>query len=263
MNEQLDNSQIPENIPVHHNVVNITPDHENFTRVNSFLSEYFLGKGEYESEEIIKARFNQPFNPNNIHAKFFMKAIFDNDTLIGARAHQIVIPQDDAPEAVPVIVFLMNILVDKNNKNKGAGAALRQAAQDDVIDMTNNTVHQKRPVLYVAEMEPFDPNDPESLSRYKAYIKSGFRLINPNQLRYKQLDDPTKNSGEKMDLMVAKELNHHEWDEETSVPKIHIEQVIAALKYSYTAVGYAYNSETEPKIITDSPSYETQAIPSI
>ncbi len=263
MNENVATMQNPENNHLHPSVVNITPDHEDFVRVNAFLSEYFLRRGEYESEEIIRARFGQPYDPNTLHARFFMKAIFDKDEVIGARIHQIVMPPDGASKEVPVIVFLMNILVDDNSKNNGVGGLLRQAAKNDVTDLAKGTVHQERPILYVAEMEPLELDNAESISRYKAYIRSGFRLIDPKHTSYRQLDDPNLNYGREMSLLVAKDLNHHVWDENTSISKMNLEQVVAALKFSYTAVGYKYDDNTEPKILCDLASYGTQVIPTI
>lgn len=158
-------------------------DSRAFHAAYDLLATAFYDSGELEEREtlagFVRDRWLR-YSPG-LEGIYHLVTAWDGDTLVGVRDCYV----DVDAEARVCVVGLAHVYVTPAWRRTGLAAALRAVP----ITLARSASHSAGlPTLVVAEMEPVDPADPETVIRLLAYGRAGFGVFDPRRLRYSQVE---------------------------------------------------------------------------
>ena len=164
------------------------PDSSAFDRAYRMLDEFFGPRGELEERSAL-ARFARegmiPYG-QRVEGNYRLVAAWDGDVLAGVRDCYI----DIDPKVGVCLTALSHVLIAPAYRRTGLGALFRAFPVTLARQITADRLgsHHGLPILIAAEMEPADPENPDTLIRLLAYGRSGFRVMDPRRVPYSQPD---------------------------------------------------------------------------
>ena len=163
-------------------------DHPLFEKIYAELWAEFGEKGEMESRDTLKARFER--DPSRIEAghalNYQMLAVLRRGEFVAARDFSTIVCHEKSPQ---VVVHLSHVLIHPIHRGQGLVGWLRALPiQRARQALELHKLARDFPVTLVAEMEPLDESSGENVTRLRSYEKAGFRAVDPAQIQYLQPD---------------------------------------------------------------------------
>ncbi len=160
------------------------PDAPAFHAIFDLLDAFFGAAGEMETREalanFVRAR-RLDYAPG-LSGTYHLIGAWHGDTLVAARDCYVDV---DAATGV-CVVALAHVYVAPAWRRTGLASALRALPSTLARAVVTERFGAPLPTLVVAEMEPADPADPDTLLRLCAYGRSGFAALDPTRLPYSQ-----------------------------------------------------------------------------
>jgi hypothetical protein len=160
-------------------------------------------------------------------------------TLAALRDHSSIVRLDalGQPRPGPAVVHLSHVLVVPAQRGSGLAAWLRALP----LQAARRTIEAAgaapdTPIVLVAEMEPRDPEDPESLVRLRSYERAGFRMVDPAAAPYAQPDfrPPERLAADRpRAIPFALVVRRVGREDETSMPAAELVAVVEAIHSVY------------------------------
>lgn len=160
------------------------PDAPAFHEVFDLLDAFFGPSGEMESREaladFVRAR-RLDYAPG-LSGTYHLIGAWHAGTLVGARDCYVDV---DAATGV-CVVALAHVFVAPAWRRTGLASVLRALPSTLARAVLTERFGAPLPTLVVAEMEPADAAEPDTLLRLCAYGRSGFAVLDPRRLPYSQ-----------------------------------------------------------------------------
>ncbi|MCB9686352.1 MAG: hypothetical protein H6738_15140 [Alphaproteobacteria bacterium] len=162
------------------------PDDPAFDEAWDLLAEGFLAQGELEPRDALASFLRERILDygSGLDGSYHLVGAWAGDALVGVRDCYVDI---DHREGV-CIVGLAHAYVVPAWRRSGVAAVLRSIPLALARQQLAARVGRPLPTLVVAEMEPVDPADPNTVIRLLAYGRSGFSVLDPERFRYSQAD---------------------------------------------------------------------------
>jgi hypothetical protein len=160
------------------------PDGTAFHRAYDLLASFFLDRGELEEREQLATFVRQRtlrYAPG-LEGAYHLVGVWDGDELVAARDCYV---DFDLREQVCVVALAHTFVVPAWRRT-GVAATLRTMPLDLARTAAAERYGHPVPTLVVAEMEPADPDDPDTVVRLVAYGRSGFSVLDPRRVPYSQ-----------------------------------------------------------------------------
>jgi hypothetical protein len=157
------------------------PDSPAFHAAYDLLASFFGAQGELEEREHVAdfVRRRVIDYGDGLYGTYHLVTAWEGDALVGVRDCYV-----DVDRARGVcLVALAHSFVVPAWRRSGLAAVLRSVP---LTLARRDPVGGGLPTLVVAEMEPVDPEVPETVVRLIAYGRSGFSVLDPARLRYSQ-----------------------------------------------------------------------------
>lgn len=147
------------------------------------LDAYFGPRGELEPRAVL-ARFaaQGPPAPAGVSASYHLVAAWEGRELAGVRDCYV----DVDPAGERCLVSLAHVWVAPAWRRRGLAGLFRALPVTLGRRRCGEVLGREVPTLVVAEMEPADPADPETVARLVAYGRSAFGVLDPARLPYSQ-----------------------------------------------------------------------------
>ncbi|MDP2304943.1 MAG: hypothetical protein Q8P18_02835 [Pseudomonadota bacterium] len=160
------------------------PDGPEFAAAYEMLAGFFLANGELEERGALAGfvRDRVLAFGEGLEGVYHLVAAWDGDQLVGVRDCYVDI---DHVRGV-CVVALSHSYVAPSHRRSGLAAAFRALPVTLARRVVAERVGRPLPTLVVAEMEPVDPAQPETIVRLLAYGRSGFRVLDPVRVPYSQ-----------------------------------------------------------------------------
>lgn len=162
------------------------PDGPAFDAAYRLMDTFFGPRGELEDRaalaDFVRRRVLD-FGPG-LEGVYHLVVAWDRDRLVGVRDCYVDI---DHTHGV-CVVALSHSLVVPEARRTGVAAVLRALPVTLARRVLAERVGRPVPTLIAAEMEPVDPDAPDTIVRLVAYGRSGFSVLDPTRLRYSQPD---------------------------------------------------------------------------
>ncbi len=162
------------------------PSDPAFDLAYEMLDAFFGPRGELEERETL-ARFAREriihYGPG-MEGHYRIIAAWERDTLVGVRDCYV----DLDVHGRACIVALSHAYIAPDHRRSGLGAVFRAVP----VTLARQTVAERFvnpssvPIIIAAEMEPADPENPDTIIRLMAYGRSGFKVLDPRRLPYSQ-----------------------------------------------------------------------------
>lgn len=165
--------------------VHDTSSHE-FHAAYDMLASYFLDQGELEEREVLAGFVRQRILTygEGVDGTYHLLTAWDGDQLAGVRDCYVEIDR-----RVPVcLVSLAHAYVAPPWRRTGLAALFRALPVTLARTVLDERLGHSLPAMVVAEMEPADPEHPETVVRLLAYGRSGFSVLDPRRVPYSQPD---------------------------------------------------------------------------
>lgn len=164
------------------------PTQPAFDRAYEMLESFFGPRGELEDRSAL-ARFAREriihYGPG-MEGHYRILAAWEGDTLVGVRDCYV----DLDIYGRFCVVALSHAFIAPDHRRSGLGAVFRAVP----VTLARQTVAERFvnpgsvPIVIAAEMEPADPENPDTIIRLMAYGRSGFKVLDPRRLPYSQPD---------------------------------------------------------------------------
>jgi hypothetical protein len=155
-----------------------------FDAVYDLLATFFAERGELEPREVLAgfaASGTAPSRPE-LRTTYHLVGAWEGDELVGARDCYVDVDLRDRR----VLVSLAHSLVVPRWRRRGLAALFRALPAGLGRRAAVAAFGEVVPTMIVAEMEPADPDDPDTLVRLLAYGRSGFGAMDPARVPYSQ-----------------------------------------------------------------------------
>lgn len=164
------------------------PTDPSFDLAYEMLASFFGPRGELE-ERVSLARFASEriihYGPG-LEGHYRLLSAWQGDTLVGVR--DFYVDLDIYNRAC--LVALSHAYITPEHRRSGLAALFRALP----ATLARQTVSERFvnpdtvPIVIAAEMEPADPDNPDTIIRLMAYGRSGFKALDPSRLPYSQPD---------------------------------------------------------------------------
>ena len=164
-------------------------DHPFFAQAFEALWNQFAPACEMEEKQVIEARLRRWQTPHGGGdlIRYELLLVKKDGELAAVRDHAVIIPE--RPEHFSAMLHLSHNLVFPAFRRTGLAGWMRAfpvASARMLLDEMNRA--SDLPIVLVAEMEPPDPEQEETMIRLKAYEKAGFLKGDPARVAYLQPD---------------------------------------------------------------------------
>lgn len=160
------------------------PDSDAFHQGYDMLASYFLPLGELEERSVLAGFIREEpiVCREGTEGTYHFVTAWEGDRLVGVRDCY----SDIDHHTRVCLVSLAHAYVAPEHRRSGLAALLRALPITLARRTLARRVGEMWPALVVAEMEPAHPSDPETIVRLLAYGRSGFRVFDPQRMRYSQ-----------------------------------------------------------------------------
>jgi hypothetical protein len=217
------------------------PEDPDFALAYRELWAEFGEGGGMETRRVIEERLGwDPRRPEGGCAlSYELLVVRRAGTLAALRDHSSIVRLDalGQPRPGPAVVHLSHALVVPAQRGSGLAAWLRALP----LQAVRRTIEAAgaapdTPIVLVAEMEPRDPEDPESLVRLRSYERAGFRMVDPAAAPYAQPDfrPPERLASDRpRAIPFALVVRRVGREDETSMPAAELVAVVEAIHSVY------------------------------
>lgn len=165
-----------------------SPDAPSFAAAYAELDAFFGARGELEERATLASFVHERVIPygDGMEGHYHLLAAWEGGQLAGVRDCYVDL---DLRSGV-CVVALSHTLVLPPWRRSGLSALFRTAP----VTLARRAVAERIgagaavPILVAGEMEPIDPDQPDTLTRLLAYARAGFRVLDPQRLPYSQPD---------------------------------------------------------------------------
>lgn len=160
-----------------------------FKQAYHYLWEEFGGRNEVESESVLERRlsWSSARSDGDFGMYYELVEVLTHGQFAAVRDHTAIV--DLRPGSEQVVVHLSHVLVHPLWRRTGLAGFMRALPVEAArIALRDAGLPLNRPITLAAEMEPWNPEDPPTLIRLKAYEKAGFVKVDPAVCRYLQPD---------------------------------------------------------------------------
>ncbi len=176
------------------------------------LHDEFAPRGEIERREVVARWLANPggYGAAGLRVTYHLVAVHDADGRLAAvRDHHVIVDRDRNA----ITVYLAHALVMPEFRRRGLARELRRLARLHGEYAAETAGLESPELVLAAEMEPMDPNQPESEARLIAYGRDGFAAIEPSRILYRQPDfrDPKSFAGAAQSiplLAIVRRIGH-------------------------------------------------------
>jgi hypothetical protein len=155
-----------------------------FDEAYDLLASFFADRGELEPREALRAFVGAPAVPSfaGVESTYHLLTARVDGALVGVRDCYV----DLDARTGRCLVSLAHVYVAPAHRRTGIAGLLRAAPVSLGRRASLRRFGAVVPTLVVAEMEPADPADPDTVIRLLAYGRSGFGVLDPARVPYSQ-----------------------------------------------------------------------------
>jgi hypothetical protein len=161
------------------------PEGPEFAAAYELLASFFAARGELEPRAALQEFVRDGLETfPGVASSYHLVGAWEGDELVGVRDCYV----DVDLGARRCLVALAHALVVPRWRRRGLAGVLRALPVTLGRHAAVRHLGAPVPTLVVAEMEPADPADPDTVVRLVAYGRSGFGVLDPARLPYSQPD---------------------------------------------------------------------------
>jgi hypothetical protein len=163
------------------------PESRGFAEAWSALDAFFGPRGELEAREAVETFVRDGLLPydDDMYGHYRLIVAWDGEQFAGVRDCYV----DFDPVARVCVVALSHSWVAPEHRRSGLAAIFRAVPVTLARElMATNADTRDYAILVIAEMEPVEADDPNSVVRLIAYGRSGFSAMDPQRIPYSQPD---------------------------------------------------------------------------
>ncbi len=162
------------------------PNGSAFEACFTMLASFFGPRGEMEERAALQRFVAERVlhYGDQLDGTYHLVGVWSGSELVGVRDCYVDL---DRSRSVS-IVALSHAFVAPGWRRSGVGAILRALPVTLARQVQTERLGRQVPTLIAAEMEPVDPDDPDTIVRLLAYGRSGFSVLDPQRFRYSQPD---------------------------------------------------------------------------
>jgi GNAT superfamily N-acetyltransferase len=160
------------------------PDDPAFGAAYDMLASFFLAQGELEERDALAGFLRQRVltYSEGVDGTYHLVTAWEGERLAGVRDCYV-----DLDRHLGVsMVALAHAFVAPEYRRTGLAALLRALPVTLARRIQQERLGKTLPTLLIAEMDPADPERPDSVVRLLAYGRSGFSVLDPQRMRYSQ-----------------------------------------------------------------------------
>lgn len=162
------------------------PRGASFDQCFAMLEAFFGPRGEMEERAALERFVAERVIAygDGLEGTYHLVGAWAGDELVGVRDCYVDLDRQNGFS----IVALSHAYVAPAWRRSGLGAILRALPVTLARAVQNERLGRVVPTLVAAEMEPVDPDNPDTIIRLIAYGRSGFSVLDPQRFRYSQPD---------------------------------------------------------------------------